>query len=247
METSTSESIEAPTPEPIAIPEPKLEDDLDDIGLDDEFFIDDEEFDAQYNPPQDRTRLRFNPDFFKKTFTPRHMIPQPRRDPYRTDKDVVTDLNERRQMYSPEQALNDIFSMLDNRLKRGENALIKQAHQYLNWFLYPWIEGTAITLNMTPEAYVAALITNNMYLGVVMEQQGVQKIFRMGNVMGALSAFRMYSNLSDEEVMDSIPWWLERINETKPGLYRVVINSPKGTQWLTQSLISLFKLLKGIP
>jgi hypothetical protein len=59
----------------------------------------------------------------------------------------------------------------------------------------------------------------------------------------ALTKFRNQLEVSDEEIVNSVPWWMDRLKETSPSLHDTIDGESDGKIWFGEVLIDLVSLL----
>ena len=129
--------------------------------------------------------------------------------------------------------------------------LIKKtsARLYLNSVVFPMIEGVAKKENVSLEQQVSNMIKKGDTLGTYADKpeyrKKIDEVFSHSSVLFLLNRFKGQLNTPESEIRDSMPWWMERIKETKPELQGVIANEPMGQEWLAQIFIDVIKLCKG--
>jgi hypothetical protein len=111
------------------------------------------------------------------------------------------------------------------------------------------IEGVAKKENVSLEQQVSNMIKKGDTLGTYADKpeyrKKIDEVFSHSSVRFLLNRFKGQLNTPESEIRDSMPWWMERIKETKPELQGVIANEPKGQEWLAQIFIDVIKLCKG--
>jgi len=136
----------------------------------------------------------------------------------------------------------------------GDSGLIDfikraSARQYLNSVVFPMIEGVAKKENVSLEQQVSNMIQRGDTLGSYADKpeyrKKIDEVFSHSSVRFLLNRFKGQINTPDSEIRNSMPWWMERIKETKPELNSVIAKESKGQEWLAQIFIDVIKLCKG--
>ena len=123
------------------------------------------------------------------------------------------------------------------------------ARLYLNSVVFPMIEGVAKKENVSLEQQVSNMIKKGDTLGTYADKpeyrKKIDEVFNHSSVRFLLNRFKGQLNTPESEIRNSMPWWMERIKETKPELNNVIAKEPKGQDWLAQIFIDVIKLCKG--
>ena len=123
------------------------------------------------------------------------------------------------------------------------------ARRYLKSVVFPIIEDVAKKENVPLERQVSNMIhrgdTLGSYAGKPKYRKKIDEVFSHPGVRFLLNQFKDQLNTSESEIRSSMPWWMERIKETKPELNRVIAKEPKGQEWLAQIFIDVINLCKG--
>ena len=122
------------------------------------------------------------------------------------------------------------------------------ARFYLSHIMFPVIDNVAASHGMTVDDQVAEMIRKNDSIRSHLDDPKVveklKEVIVNPGVRFLLSRFKGYLNLSKDEVLVAIPWWMNRIKETRPSFYRVLVKEPGGDKWFGNSLFETLNILK---
>ncbi len=123
------------------------------------------------------------------------------------------------------------------------------ARRYLNSVIFPIIEDVAKKENILLERQVSNMIhrgdTLGSYAGKPEYRKKIDEVFSHSSVRFLINQFKDQLNMPESKIRSSMPWWMERIKETKPELNSVIAKEPKGQEWLAQIFIDVIHLCKG--
>ena len=123
------------------------------------------------------------------------------------------------------------------------------ARRYLNSVVFPIIEDVAKKENVSLERQVSNMIQRGDTLGSYADKpeyrKKIDEVFSHSGVRFLIRQFKDQLDMPEGEIRSSMPWWMERIKETKPELNRVIAKEPKGQEWLAQIFIDVINLCKG--
>ena len=123
------------------------------------------------------------------------------------------------------------------------------ARLYLNTIVFPMIEGVAKKENVSLDQQVLNMIKRRDTLGAYADKpeyrERIDGVFSHSSVRFLLNRFKGHLDTPDSDIRGSMPWWMERIKETKPELNKVIAGEPEGQDWLAQIFIDVIKLCKS--
>lgn len=110
------------------------------------------------------------------------------------------------------------------------------------------IDGLAQREKVNIEEQVTNMIRRGETLRVYAEKPEYKKRFNdtLGNpaVKLLLGRFRSHFEKTEEEIRASMPWWVERIRETRPELCNVISREPDGINWLGTIFIDIVHICR---
>jgi hypothetical protein len=110
------------------------------------------------------------------------------------------------------------------------------------------IDGLAQRERVNIEEQVTNMIRRGETLIVYAEKPEYKKRFddTLGNpaVKLLLGRFRSHLEKTEEEIRASMPWWVERIRETRPELCSVISREPDGVNWLGTIFIDIVHICR---
>ena len=126
---------------------------------------------------------------------------------------------------------------------------VASARLYLNTVVFPMLEGVAKKEKVSLEQQVSNMIKNGVTLGTYADnleyRKKIDEIFSHSSVLFLLNRFKGQLDTPESKVRGSMPWWMERIKETKPDLHHVISLEPNGQEWLAQIFIDVIELCRG--
>ena len=126
---------------------------------------------------------------------------------------------------------------------------VASARLYLNTVVFPMLEGVAKKEKVSLEQQVSNMIKNGVTLGIYADnpeyRKKIDEVFSHSSVRFLLNRFKGQLDTPETKIRSSMPWWMERIKETKPDLYCVISVEPKGQEWLAQIFIDVIKLCRS--
>ena len=122
------------------------------------------------------------------------------------------------------------------------------ARFYLDHIVFPVLDNIAREHKMGTEAQISQMIRKKETLESHLDDPRVvnklNEITRNPGVKFLLGRFKGYLEYSRDKVFASLPWWLERIQETRPPLYKIISEEPGGNEWFGDTLYGVIELLK---
>ena len=122
------------------------------------------------------------------------------------------------------------------------------ARLYLETVVFPMLDKVAKKENVSLEQQVSNMIKRGDTLGTYANKPEyrikIDNVFGHSSVLFLLNRFKGQLNTPEKEIRESMPWWIERIRETKPELNSIITNELKGQEWLAQIFIDVIKLCK---
>ena len=122
------------------------------------------------------------------------------------------------------------------------------ARFYLSHIVFPVLDDFAASNGLTINDQIAKMIGNKDTVRRHMsDPQVVEKLeFVMAHpgVHFLLGRFEGYLNYSKEQVFEALPWWMERIRETRPDFYKVLVDEPGGREWFGGLLFETISIVK---
>ena len=114
--------------------------------------------------------------------------------------------------------------------------------------MYPVLENVSSSHKITIEAQVTDMIRKNDSIRTHMDDPRVVEKLRevMANpgIRFLLGRFKGYLNYTKDEVRRALPWWMDRIRETRPSLYKVFTGEPGGCDWFGNVLYETLTIFK---
>jgi hypothetical protein len=125
---------------------------------------------------------------------------------------------------------------------------VTSARLYLKTVVFPMLEGVAKKEKISIEQQVSNMIKNGVTLGSYADnpeyRKKIDEVFSHSSILFLLNRFKGQLNMPESKTRGSMPWWMERIKETKPDLYSVISVEPNGQEWLAQIFIDVIKLCR---
>lgn len=126
---------------------------------------------------------------------------------------------------------------------------VVSARLYLNTVVFPMLESVAKKEKVSLEQQVSNMIKNGVTLGTYADnpeyRKKIDEVFSHSSVLFLLNRFKGQLDTPESKIRGSMPWWMERIKETKPDLHCVISVEPKGQEWLAQIFIDVIKLCRS--
>ena len=193
-------------------------------------------------------RHRFTPLSPPETDFP---IASPLLDPNREAKDVATELDQRRYETSPLYIMrNSIRTLRDSRMSNLANLRRRQSVIFLNLILYPFIDGLADELQVSPDEQVRTMVRGTQTIGslIARNRDAAHSIFNQPQVRIWSGLARPALEATEEEIrsQDNIDWWMDVVKKTRHEFWQVLEREPNGRWWLAESLVETLNFLKGI-
>ena len=69
-------------------------------------------------------------------------------------------------------------------------------------------------------------------------------VIHQPGVYFALTKFRVHLEASEAKIMNSVPWWMNRLKETNLSLYNAIDGESEGRLWFGEVLLDLVALLR---
>ena len=130
----------------------------------------------------------------------------------------------------------------------GEEGRRVSAHFYVEHIIIPIIDKLAKDENVNTEQEIKNLIQRRERLTVYADNPEFRKrliaIVNYPGVHFILTRFRSQLNTPVPDIIASVPWWMDRIKETKPSLYNAIDGEPDGRLWLGETLVDILILFR---
>ncbi len=120
------------------------------------------------------------------------------------------------------------------------------ARFYLNSVVFPLIEVIAKKERVTLAEQVSRMIARGETIGSYASRPEFRRKLdeTLGNPAACflLGKVRPHLNRPEQEIRDSVPWWIERIGETQPDVCSVIRDNPGGERWLGDVFIETLRI-----
>jgi hypothetical protein len=132
--------------------------------------------------------------------------------------------------------------------KLQDQTQVASAHFYIQCVIVPSIERLAREECVDSEHEIINMIKRRERLRDHSNDPQFSKklrgIVHYPRVYFVLIKFRTHLEVSDEKIMNAVPWWMDRLNETNPSLYKAINSEPEGRLWFGEVLVDLITLLR---
>ncbi len=122
------------------------------------------------------------------------------------------------------------------------------ARFYLDHIVYPVLDSVAKDHGVRTEEQIALMIRNKETLENHLDDPRVVEklndVMKNPGVRFLLGRFKGYLEYSREQVFASLPWWMERMEETRPSFHRVLTEEPGGSEWFGDTLYGVIELFR---
>jgi hypothetical protein len=122
------------------------------------------------------------------------------------------------------------------------------ARFYLDHIVFPVLDSIAKDHGVRTEEQIALMIRNKDTLGNHLDDprlvEKLNDIMKNPGVRFLLGRFKGYLEYSRQQVFSSLPWWMERIEETRPSFHRVLMEEPGGSEWFGDTLYGVIELFR---
>lgn len=210
--------------------------------------IDDEPVRGRTIPPvgsNDVPKIILKP----KATQPPWMSPEPLVSPGRKPQDVTNGLRNRSLANSPMELFKQQLAEMDNLYyDQQEEQYRMYAVLYLKTFIFPFIDEIAKVAKITPEEQLRRMIRDRRTLGSLASggvMEALDSMMRTPQVRFALNLVRPFADMTDDEVRNQGLWWMDRIKESRIGLYNVLASDGNGLWWLKESLVDCMSVIRG--
>jgi hypothetical protein len=130
----------------------------------------------------------------------------------------------------------------------NDQAQIASAHFYIRHVIVPSIERLASEEHVDSVHEVKNMIRRNERLRDHSDDPRFRKklsdVVAFPGVHIVLTRFRGRLESSDEYIISSVPWWMDRLKEANPSLYYVIDSESEGRHWFSEVLVDLVALLR---
>ena len=130
----------------------------------------------------------------------------------------------------------------------NDQAQVASAHFYIRHVIVPSIEKLASAEHVDSEHEVKNMIRRKERLMDHSDdprfREKLSDVVAFPWVHLALTSFRGHLEVSDEKIMNSVPWWMDRLKETNPSLYNAIDGESEGRHWFGEVLVDLVALLR---
>lgn len=122
------------------------------------------------------------------------------------------------------------------------------ARFYLQSVVFPMIDGIAQREKLT----LGEQISNMILRGETLRSYSHRPEFkrRVEDTLGSptasflLGKVRPHLSKPEHEIRASVPWWIERIGETRPEVCRVIKGHPRGEMWLGDMFVDMIQICR---
>ena len=139
-----------------------------------------------------------------------------------------------------------IFSNLNKSLQ--DQTHVVAARFYIQYVIVPIIERLASEEHLDSEQEVRNMIRRREHLRDHTDDPRFRKklssIIHYPGVYFALTKFRVHLEASDVKILNSVPWWIDRLKETNLSLYNAIDGESEGRLWFSEVLVDLIALLR---
>jgi hypothetical protein len=122
------------------------------------------------------------------------------------------------------------------------------ARFYLQSVVFPIIESIAkrekVTLGEEISKMIAKGETIRTYAQLPESRKKVDEILGSPAAYFVLGKLQRHLRRPDHEISASVPWWMERIRETRPEIYGIINGQPGGEKWLGDTFIDILKICR---
>jgi hypothetical protein len=140
----------------------------------------------------------------------------------------------------------DILSNVNKGLK--DQAQVAAASFYIQCIIVPIIERLASEEHLDSEHEVKNMIRRRERLRDHADDPRFRKklssVIHYLGVRFALTKFRVHLEASEVKIMNSVPWWMNRLKETNLSLYNAIDGESEGRLWLGEVLLDLVAQLR---
>ena len=136
----------------------------------------------------------------------------------------------------------------DLKTKLHEQAHVASAHLYIHHIIVPSIERLAIEEHVDSKHEIMNMIRRREHLrnhfNDVRFRKKISDMLNLPGVSFALTQFKIHLEASDEKIMNSVPWWMDRLKESNPILHNAIEGESGGRLWFGEVLVDLVTLLR---
>lgn len=122
------------------------------------------------------------------------------------------------------------------------------SHSCIKHIIVPSIERLAREENVDSVHEICNLIRRKERLSDHFNDPRVRnkigEIFQYPGVHFVLAKFGSRLETSNEKIMASVPWWMNRLKESNPSLYNTIDLEPGGRIWFGAVLVDMAVLLR---
>jgi hypothetical protein len=115
--------------------------------------------------------------------------------------------------------------------------------------IFPLIDGIAKKENLSIREEVVKMIDKGLTIGAYTRHPEYRR--RLDETLGSpaacfvLDRFRDHIEKPENEIRASVPWWIERIRETRPEIYVEITTRPSGERWLGDTFVDIATICRG--
>jgi hypothetical protein len=122
------------------------------------------------------------------------------------------------------------------------------SHSCINHIIVPIFDQLGSEENVDSEHEICLMIRRNEHLRDHFNDPRLRKkideILDYRGVRFTLSKFGSRLETSNEKIMASVPWWMDRLKESKPSLYNAIDLEPAGRIWFGAVLVDMVALIR---
>lgn len=122
------------------------------------------------------------------------------------------------------------------------------ARFYLSSVVFPVIDGIAQNERITLDQQVYNMINRGETLRSYSQRPEFKR--RVEDTLAnpaagfLLGKVRPHLSRPEHEIRASVPWWIERIGETRPEVCRVIKGQPGGERWLGDMFVDMIQICR---
>jgi hypothetical protein len=123
------------------------------------------------------------------------------------------------------------------------------ARFYLQTMIFPLIDGIAKKENLSLREEVVKMIEEGVTIGAYAQRPEYRR--RLDETIGSPTACFVLDRLKnhiekpEKEIRASVPWWIERIKETRPEICVEITTRPGGERWLGDTFVDIATICRG--
>ena len=200
-------------------------------------------------PPSQFTLRRRH--IFQPPFGMEFKMSPPTIDRDRDPDDVRLELAQRAYEFDPYHSMRKAVQTLRaSRMNSIANLRRRQSVIFLNLVLYPFIEGLADELQVSPAEQVQVMVQRKQTIGTFINRNRDAVAAVMNDprirIWGGLARPALDATDADIRGEENVEWWMEIVKRTRNDFYTVLDKEKNGRWWLAESLVDTLNFLKGV-